>query len=278
MLLETKVKIKINQFNYQYYKDKGYSITKNGENIEVLIEDLPSTSGKKIHAKCEYCGKIFVQPFRRYQGTQGKHCCKHCVGEKIKEQTILKYGVPCTQLVPEVRSKTRSTMQSKYGVDYPLQKEEIRQKATQTMEEKYGAPFSLLVPTIREKIIKTLSLNGNGITTSTQQKLIAECLGGELNFSIGQYYVDVFLPEYNLCVEYDGGGHNLSVVMGHCSQKQFDEKEEQRNKYLVSKGYRIIHFVSNQDIIPPKEKLLEIFNTLLITMIKENKTIMYYNF
>lgn len=59
---------------------------------------------------------------------------------------------------------------------------------------------------------------------------------------IGSYYADYIIPEKNIIIEYDE--HN------HASYNQ--EKEQERNRYLESKGYYIIHVNGN---IPMNEAL-----------------------
>lgn len=68
------------------------------------------------------------------------------------------------------------------------------------------------------------------------EKIMETCLKRlnqyfEPQFVISPYIVDFFLPHYGIVVECDGKFHK--------EQKAYDER---RDKFLKSKGYKVIHF------------------------------------
>lgn len=259
MILETEVNVKINQYNFQYYKDLGYAFTKCGETIIVKVEDLPKTSGIKVHTICEYCGNIIIKPFRRYIESieNGKNCCNICKKYKVVENTVKKYGVKTTLQIPSVHEKIIKNNIEKYGVELPLESEEIRDKAKETMKNKYGCEYTLQNPDLLYKVHNTLYNNGNGIPTSKQQKYICDLYLGKLNYPIGKFFIDIFFNDENICCEYDGGGHSLAVKYGETFEA-FNNKEKKRIQYLISNGYKIFKIVSKKDILPNDLVLLRI--------------------
>jgi len=110
-------------------------------------------------------------------------------------------------------------------------------------------------PYLRKKVRNSLYKNNN-VPSSKQQIYLCNLLNGVLNKSIGQYNVDIFLDN-NIIVEYDGGGHNLQVKLGNMTKKEFINKEKRRNKFLKSKGYKIIKIISPNDYLPSDKIILK---------------------
>lgn len=259
MVLEKEVLMIINQYNIKYYEERGYKGLKNGARIMVSVEDLPPTSGVKIHTVCKYCGRVFEKAYRRYYETRDDTCCSLCKQQKVLKNTREKYGVSCTLHLPEIEEKVRKQNLDRYGVETPLESFSIREKCKQTMREKYGCEYTLQSPSLRDKVNSTLKSHGKEMVyTSRQQKHLHKIYGGELNHLIGSFFVDLFFPENNICLEYDGSGHDLHVKLGIVSREDFDRKEKERVDFLIEKGYRIIKLISKTDKLPSDTKLLEI--------------------
>lgn len=112
MLVEGQwIKIKVNNKNKEWYKEKGYSLPKehNGEFL-VRAEDLSPYSEKKVLVKCDYCGKIYELNYHMYTKAINntyvqRIACRGCTYKKIKECNLLKYGVENTMSVPEIHAK-----------------------------------------------------------------------------------------------------------------------------------------------------------------------------
>lgn len=259
MVLEKEVLMIINQYNIKYYGERGYKGLKNGARIMVSVEDLPSTSGVKIHTVCKYCGRVFEKAYRRYYETRDDTCCSLCKQQKVLKNTREKYGVNCTLHIPEIEERVRKQNLDKYGVENPLESSFIREKCKQTMREKYGCEYTLQSPQLRSKVNSTLKMLGKEMVyTSRQQKHLHEIYGGELNYPIGPFFVDLFFPENSVCLEYDGAGHDLHVKLGTVSREDFDRREKERIDFLIENGYKIIKLISKTDKLPPDAKLLEI--------------------
>lgn len=277
VIIETSVKMVINQYNIDYYKSKGYEVVL-GQRIMIDIKDLPPTSGVKIHTKCEFCGCIFEKAYRRYVETVGKICCKACRKKKVLENTFSKYGVTSTLKLPEIRQKAIDSNMRKYGVEFPLLSEDIRKMASDTMTLRYGHPYTLQNEKLREKCNKTMFDNGNGqVYTSKQQKYLCELYDGILNFPIGKYSADIFIESISMCIEYNGSGHALSVKMGKETIEHFEMKENERDAFIINSGYKILKLVSTTDILPNESKLLEIKDECISKMMTNNYSICEYN-
>ena len=61
---------------------------------------------------------------------------------------------------------------------------------------------------------------------------------------VGQYILDFYCPELNLCIELDGGQHSGDVA-----------KDKKRSSYLNEKGIRVVRFW-NHDVIRDLEAVL----------------------
>ena len=95
---------------------------------------------------------------------------------------------------------------------------------------------------------------------SSPQSHIAEILNGELNYRLGKYFLDIFLANDNICIEYDGSGHDLSVLMGMKSKEEFKEEEQAREDFILNNGIKIIRLISKTDNLPKDDLLINIIN------------------
>lgn len=181
--------------------------------------------------------------------------------DEIKNKTIRtnleKYGVPSPSMVDEFKEKQKNTMLKRYGAEHSMQVPSIREKIEFTNFKKYGHKCSLGSKEVYEKGLNTKYKNGN-VATSSQQEYICNLYNGELNYPCANYNLDILLD--NLDIEYDGGGHSLSVELGKVSQHDFNIKQIIRDKTVKSFGYKIIRFISNTDKLPSDDILLELLN------------------
>lgn len=278
MIVETEVKMVINQYNFDYYKNLGYDINKIGQRIMINVDDLPETSGIKIHTKCEYYGCIFEKAYRRYieAKNSGKICCKKCIKYKIPENALRQYGTRSTLRIPEIHEKVVKNNLEKFGCENPLESSEIRAKGVETMQKKYGYKYTLQSDILRAKCNQTLYKNGENTTiTSKQQLHICKLFFGELNYPIGIYHIDIMLPN-NICCEYDGSGHSLCVKLKKMTLDEFEHKEEKRVKFLTDNNYKIFKLISTTDILPSDDILLSIKRRAL--QILEDDRYTYYEY
>ena len=251
------VKIRVNNFNEEHFKNLGYNFKRN-DYIDVLVKDLPNGSGIKIKVQCNYCGKIFEKSYRRYLKTKDDICCNNCKKYKMMKMSLKKYGNICSLRNESVQEKSKIKNIKNLGVQYPFQNKDILKKCTDTCIEKYGENY------------KCKSI-------SKQQLYIHSLYGGNLNYVEYPYFLDIFFDKEKIYFEYDGSGHNLAVKMNFLSEKDFDEKEEKRKKYLKEKGYKEFRIVSDNDMLPNDFVLLEIKNRAFDILLKYNYNSYIYN-
>lgn len=277
-LIQEYVDIKISTYNINHYHSKGYKCI-DGETIKIKVQDLSKGSGVKIDVQCDYCGEIFKQAYRRYLEHPNDISCKQCRYNKVAKTNLERYGNVCSLRNEEVLAKSKETNLKKFGVEYPLQNKQILQQTKETLFKNYG----VLIPVKNKIILKRLqnSLNnvdiGGYVSTSKMQKYLCDLYNGVLNYKIENSYVDIFLSDYNICCEYDGGGHDLSVKFKHITQEEFDKKENLRNQKLVDMGYKVFRIVSRRDKKLTDNEFLQIKNQAINNLINNDNNIYIYD-
>lgn len=297
MVISKTVQMRVNRSTSQYYINKGYKLplklTADGKRMvpdtnqffTVNVEDLPPCSDYHIEAQCDLCNKIknvrYVDYNRSVQSS-GYYVCKDCQPKKTQETLMRKYGTITPFEIPGVREKAKATTLKNWGTEHVLSSPKMRERIKKTCNEKYGgnAPAcdpkivkkqqetfikkygnycSSYVPEIQEKIAQSLS-NSQTINTSMQQQYLYNLLGGKLNYPIRHYNVDICFEDECLVLEYDGGGHNLTVKHGTMTEKEFNQREIKRHATIKHAGYKTIHLISRTDKLPSDSKLLEILD------------------
>ena len=176
--------------------------------------------------------------------------------EKFHNTCIEKYGDTYRQQFAE---KSFNTFRKRTGYDNPSQSPEIKEKTKQSCLNKFGYEYSLQSPEVRERISQTLYANSSQ-KTSKQQRYINNVYNGVLNFPIKYYNADIFLPDSNLIIEYDGGGHMINVITGRETIEEYTRKEIIRNKVIKSEGYKQMKIISSKDLLPSDKILLQMLN------------------
>lgn len=82
----------------------------------------------------------------------------------------------------------------------------------------------------------------NGQKVSRPQVAIHEMIGGELNYPLARYRIDVAFPEERIAVEYDGWYWHDA------------ERDARRDKHLLKRGWRIVR-VKGSMLVPSQEQL-----------------------
>ena len=181
MLVSEFVRKEIVPQNRAHCAKWGVPDAKIGDIVEIPIANLGVSSDFKIEVRCDYCGDVFTTSVRvrnRYlrDSIIKKDCCKACRPLKVREGTQVKYGVPSTFMLPEVRHKIsvalkeyvstpkgrahletlaaakRSLSQSVPG---PFSNPEVRRKIQDTCIERYGGPSPLCSAEVRKKAKNT---------------------------------------------------------------------------------------------------------------------------
>ena len=178
------------------------------------------------------------------------------IKQKVRATNLEKYGYEVVSQVPEFKEKARQTTLEHYGVEHVSQCEEIKEKVRTTNLQRYGVPYTQQLPEVRAKVNETLCKNGTQ-KTSKQQLYLHSLLGGEINYPISYYAVDICFPEEKVYLEYSGGGHDLRVILGRLTQDEFNQKEIIRNNVLKKEGYRKIEIISKKDYLPCDEILFQ---------------------
>lgn len=283
MLLENElVEMTWAKRNKNTYINKGYVYTNLGDSFLIKQIDLSPTSRTVVKVECDYCLKIFETKMSNYSRNMelshtNKASCLKCVMKKVEETNLNKHGVKTNLQLEstkekikqtnldkygcenpyqneDIKNKMKNTMIERYGVEYAAQNSEIRKKQVDTSIKKYGVKYTLLNPLVKEKAMKTMFENKT-VATSRQQQYLHDLLGGQLNYPIGNYYIDILLNS-NIAFEYDGGGHKLQVKLGNVTGEEFMKKERSRDYFLKRRGFKIIRLTSSRDRLPTESILL----------------------
>jgi len=150
------------------------------------------------------------------------------VKDKMKDTCMKKYGFEYAVQSPEVRQKGKDTCIENYGVENPFQSPEVKDKMKDTCMKKYGVPHPMQNAEIAEKVMLSTFKYKNYILPSGKiihyqgyenfaiEHFIKSGVSEEniLNDRISvpevwyeyegkrkRYYVDIFIPDQNLCVE-----------------------------------------------------------------------------
>ena len=244
------IRIRVNNFNEKHFKELGY-VFKLNDYLEIPAHDLPNGSGTKIDVECHYCGKIFKKSYRRYLETKDNLCCENCKNKKMMETSLRKYGNVCSLRNPKVGEKAKKTNLEKLGVEYPFQNPEILKKCVETSIKRYGKDY-------RSKSI------------TKPQRYLHELYGGELNFSVFPYLLDICFIKDKIDFEYDGGAHDLAVRTGQMTAEEFQEKEKNRTKYLLEKEFKEFRIVSKTDVLPSDDILIKIKERAFDLLLNQN--------
>ena len=200
--------------------------------------------------------------------------------EKQQQTTKDRWGVPIISQNPEIQDKIKQTVMIRYGTDNVFKLPEFQEKAKNTNILRYGYPYTSQSPIVKEKQRMTIQnkyhvnnimqseeirykqrqscYKNQSCSTSIQQKYLHELYGGELNYPLGSYLLDIAFPDEKLEICYDGGGHNLKVKLGFMTEKEFQTKEIIRGKYIRNQSWKSIHIITENDKLPSDEILLQI--------------------
>ena len=175
---------------------------------------------------------------------------------KVRSTNLERYGCASPSQVPEFKEKAKFTILEHFGVNCASKSEKVKEKIRMTNLQRYGVPYTQQSPEVRAKANETLCKNGNQ-KTSKQQLYLYSLYGGELNYPISYYAVDICFPEEKIYLEYSGGGHDLRVTLGRLTQEEFDKREIIRNNILKKEGYKKIEIVSKKDHLPSDQVLFQ---------------------
>lgn len=218
--------------------------------------------------------QTFIERFGVTSPLQNKECL-----EKMKQTNIERYGVEFVSQLEETKEKVRQTCIEKYGVPNPFQNEEVQEKTKRTNIERYGVESILSLPSFHEhsrevdmerygvhhhlqnpEILakqKETFYKNNTCPTSKQQMYLHQLYGGELNYPLKMYNLDIYLSDERMGVEFDGSGHLMGVKRGNMTQEEFDRKEIIRNNTIKRENIKQMRIISSNDKLPSDSILLQ---------------------
>ena len=145
-------------------KRKGNCLTKEiSENIcsrdkcIIIFDKLEKCNrDTKIKFICN-CGIEYSKTFRLLYdiGAFCKICTKNKKYEKVKQNSIERYGVEYPQQYQEAKYKSKQTCIERYGVECPMKSQEVRDKSKQTCFNNYGVENPLKSQEVRDKSKQT---------------------------------------------------------------------------------------------------------------------------
>lgn len=181
------------------------------------------------------------------------------IKEKVGKTNLRKYGeiAPCKN--KEVKKKLIMTNIKKYGFASPTLNKKIREKQLKTMTIKYGEQYPMKLDFVKEKSKKSMYENDTAPCSKSQRK-VYEYIGGELNYPIGYYSLDIAFPEEMIYIECDFSGHWLRVKLGHMTEEEWKSYELKRWYFLYRRGWKEIRIVSKKDYLPSKDDLIKLID------------------
>ena len=173
-----------------------------------------------------------------------------------KNETLMKrYGTLYPLQNDECFEKMKKTNTERYGFEFIPQLEETKQKVRQTNLDRYGYEYLLQSPEFLEKWFA--SNGSNFVKSSRQQCYLCNLYNGILNHPFKCFALDIYLPDDNLDIEFDGSGHRMSVSFGNITDEEFDKKELYRNVAIKKEGYKQMRIISSHDYLPSDDILFQ---------------------
>lgn len=303
MILDEYIEITLNGANLRYYENLGYEIPRKkdkwgklrvpkGTKIIIKTSDLQKKSNVKIRVSCDNCNKEIIVSNDNYTKAIdrfGEYFCQKCNRIHCKKTNLEKYGVEYHTQLEETKRKIRETNLKKYGVEnaFELDKSIVKRKNTcmknygseypflsqkywdetkEKLQKEYGVDNYANLPSVREKTTQSYYKN-NSQKTSFQQQYIYELINSkyntELNYALDYYSLDVFLLDYNVDIEVDGGGHDLPVKTGKLTKDEFKQREIIRENIIKRNGIKIVRFIMPTDKLPSDDKILELVDNAI---------------
>lgn len=203
------------------------------------------------------------------------------IREKVAQTILSRYGTENVSHNQDIQDKRRQTFIERFGVSAPLQNKECFEKMKQTNLEKYGCEYVVQLDEVKKKIVQTnierygyknvmqspeffekwFAKNGSDFVKSSRQQIYLCILySGILNYPFKCFALDIFLPEDNLDIEFDGSGHRMSISIGTVTEEEFEKKELYRNVAIKKEGYKQMRIISSKDLLPQDDILLQMLS------------------
>lgn len=198
--------------------------------------------------------------------------------EKIKDVQFERYG-NYYSATDEGKERYKNYCMNNYGVENLFQADFVKDKILEYNYNTYGVSHPMKLDNIKEerfkKMVVTKYRNGSG-QSSRQQDYLHKVYGGEVNYPVDRCSLDIAYVNEKIYFEYDGSGHDLSVVMGDYTRDEFNRREMNRKFYLFSCGWKEIRIISKKDYLPSEEILLKMRDFSLRWFNQNHKWIKFY--
>ena len=142
MILDDKIKVKINKQNIEHFS-RFYKVElKNIIEIEPI--HLQSASNLKINVQCDICETKRIIAFQSYYKNINSckrypiYTCDRCSHIKLKETNKEKYGCEYYSQHPDKNEKMRKTSLERYGAEHFSKSKYFHEKVDKTNLEKFG--------------------------------------------------------------------------------------------------------------------------------------------
>lgn len=171
--------------------------------------------------------------------------------KRSHENRVINNGAYWT---PEMEMKLKQTSMLKYGVDNPSKSEEIQSKIKKTLTEKYGENYgSYLTRNSNPDVI-------SGVNRAFMDKLNEAGLKGTFEFTgLGRYRYDICLPDKKILFEINPS-YTHNAIGNHWTDVGLPtDYHLNKSKVAAEAGYHCIHVFDWDDwdkvidIVAPKE-------------------------
>ena len=183
--------------------------------------------------------------------------------EKIKEKIKNKKQKKYNDEYYNNPIKRKQTLIERYGIDHPTKLKKFSEKAINTMIERYGEIWIKHIPTYNPNSIIYLDMIAEKLNLHIQHALN----GGEKKFV--RYWVDGYIEEYNICLEWDEKKHQNS--------KKLKQRDNIREKYIVDNFNCYFIRINEDDFMKNVDEQMNIIILKIMNIIEDKQIIKAIN-
>lgn len=272
---------KTKQTKLERYGNENYN------NIEKIKETCLERYGVENYNKTDECKEKIKQTFLKNYGVEHYSQTEE-YKEKFKDTCLKQYGVEHYSQTEEYRERVKQTSLEKYGVEHYSQIEEYRERVKQTSLEKYGVENSkqrcfinledLNEEYFRNNLIKEdrflveeccLHFNFGPETANKYKKLFNITEPNKSNTCKTQQFIfnlinienkifndhhlgkelDIYIPDYNLAIEYDGLMFHSEGNSEHSMFRNTDKSYHlEKTELCLKNNIQLFHIFEGEDL------------------------------
>jgi len=220
---------KFEKYNHKFFNNKkkakktclekyGYEYPTQNDNVKNKVKKTNLERRGVEHVFQDKKTKIKIE-----KSCLKKYGVKHVFQSEIvrnnyKEVCLKNLGVENPFQSEKIKNKIKETCLEKYGFNHHTKNKNIIDKITKTTIERYGEIWKNQVPKYNINSIKFLDLISEKIGILIQHA----SNGGEKH--LGKYWIDGYIKEYSICLEWDERGHDT---------KKHQKYDSDRTKFLI---------------------------------------------